>query len=493
MGDQPKQRSLSDISHLFLSSVREKQAPGAARPQRRPPQSAPEPPCSVDLTPEEYRHVFETAPPAEGRESRIESAEICMPRVRAVLAHHLKPLQLELARQYARGVADSGTSVGLIYADAREFRVSTFRHAEGTQPLDNEPEFSSFDARSVRDALLELSCDLQVWLLCVGDGKLRQAREVAGECRDWVLLSTADRDGVVAAYRALKGLAELAPEQVALAVVDATSADEAQQVVRRLSGVCAQFLSRHIEPEPQLHDSGRVAECQVFRCQLGIEQQGDAASHWTLLKDLLRRAKSPATAASAASPDAVQASAAEANLSLKLGVPEPSTRQESPSISADPVPHLSSSNVPRAADVPEVIDLPDEKSEATAILSAVMRHSMNELIECPMRPPMSPDTRLAVSRDRRIVLIGLARQGLSELRTIGQAYQWAIENRALISMAMPQFALDALQHPHLRLFVDQADVHAEQLAPIFGVNTVSIHTYRRIRWAGKQGLLVNAA
>jgi hypothetical protein len=60
-------------------------------------------------------------------------------------------------------------------------------------------------------------------------------------------------------------------------------------------------------------------------------------------------------------------------------------------------------------------------------------------------------------------------------------------------MALPQFALDARQHPQLRLLVDQNDMDAEVLTPLFQASSVTIHSYRRIRWHGRVGLLLEAA
>ena len=142
--------------------------------------------------------------------------------------------------------------------------------------------------------------------------------------------------------------------------------------------------------------------------------------------------------------------------------------------------------------MPEVVDLP-EGELTDGVVAAMMKHSMNEVVECPVRPPMCPQARLAVTRDRRIVVIAMAGRGLTDLRAIGLAYRWVVENRTLLSMAMPQFALDAHQHPHQRLLVDRHDVDADVLQPIFQVDTVSIHTYRRVRWGERTGLLLNAA
>src|SRR5687767_8013917 len=68
MSDQQSHKpddNLREISHLFLSSIRDKAGNGAARPQRTPPgqpgdqqQGKPRPDVSLDLTPEEFAQVF---------------------------------------------------------------------------------------------------------------------------------------------------------------------------------------------------------------------------------------------------------------------------------------------------------------------------------------------------------------------------------------------------------------------------------------------------
>ena len=83
--------------------------------------------------------------------------------------------------------------------------------------------------------------------------------------------------------------------------------------------------------------------------------------------------------------------------------------------------------------------------------------------------------------------------GLQDLGSIGQAYRWLNENRALVQMALPQFAIDAHQMPSLHLLVDHADVSAEVLAPMLQNGHITIHAYRKLRWGGKTGLLLEAA
>ncbi|MGA2500146.1 MAG: hypothetical protein ABSH20_20600, partial [Tepidisphaeraceae bacterium] len=144
-------------------------------------------------------------------------------------------------------------------------------------------------------------------------------------------------------------------------------------------------------------------------------------------------------------------------------------------------------------DVSEVIALAESDRGSEGVLLAVLRNSGGELVECPLRPPMCPGARLAITRDRRVMMLAVAGQGLADLRAIGQAFRWLAENRTLLSMALPQLSLDAKQLPGLRLLVDHADANAELLQPLFELSTVQIQTYRRLRWGEKTGLLLEAA
>jgi hypothetical protein len=137
----------------------------------------------------------------------------------------------------------------------------------------------------------------------------------------------------------------------------------------------------------------------------------------------------------------------------------------------------------------DVIDLAGDE----AVLSAILRHRSSELVECPIVPPMCDKAKLAVDRDRRIVLIGEAGHGLADLRAIGRAYQWLVENRNLIAMAVPQLSIDAHAMPQLSLLVDRADAGAATLEPMLQSGNVTIETYRKLKWGGKTGLLLEAA
>ena len=141
----------------------------------------------------------------------------------------------------------------------------------------------------------------------------------------------------------------------------------------------------------------------------------------------------------------------------------------------------------------DVIDLPGAEAGESAIVEAILRHCSGELVECPVIPPMCPRAKLAVGRDHRVVMLAVARQGLADLHNIGQAYRWLQENQTLIGMAVPQLSIDTQQAPHLSLLVNQADSTAQTLQPMLEGANVTVKTYRKLRWGGKTGLLLEAA
>ena len=157
-----------------------------------------------------------------------------------------------------------------------------------------------------------------------------------------------------------------------------------------------------------------------------------------------------------------------------------------------PMPRLAIGTTPVRDTSVNVIDLPMDAGPES-ILTAILQQNQGELIECPVRAPMCDGARLAITRDRRIVLLAVTREGLSDLRAIGQAFRWVSENRALIGMAIPQFSIDTTALPQLRLLVDHADIAADVLHPILHADHVTVQAYRRLRWGGKTGLFLEAA
>jgi hypothetical protein len=132
MSDQPpqKKRNLTEISHLFLSSLRDRQGEGSQRPQRTPPPSE----HSVDLTPEEFARVYGPGgpnPPAPERKP--------VP-ISAIVGAHLNGRQFDRVKEYARHLADRVGRIGLIEADASELRLMVFEPSEQTGPSDSDPQ-----------------------------------------------------------------------------------------------------------------------------------------------------------------------------------------------------------------------------------------------------------------------------------------------------------------------------------------------------------------
>jgi hypothetical protein len=352
----------------------------------------------------------------------------------------------------------------------------------------------------MREAIAELNCDLECWVLAVANPRIAEARALLKDVSRWVLLSGKDHDAVVACYRTLKGLADLHRPRLSIAALDTTDPAESEQVFSKMASTCMQFLNWPLEAEPPVEDAPHVAECTVMHCSV----QGDkahlaTAGHWQVVAELLAAAHEsdednaePLTPEKVINPNEMfsgeaahkprqptpDEQAAQARIRRLVSVPK-----------IEPMPALPTS-APKSANASEVIELPDDEG---SLIDAVMRHSSGEIIECPIRPPMCPQARLALTRDRRLTLIAAAGHGLAELRDIGLAYRWLVENRALVAMALPQLSVDARQLPHLRLLVDQSDLNAEVLQPIFQVNTVTICSYRKLRWGERNGLLLEAA
>ena len=145
------------------------------------------------------------------------------------------------------------------------------------------------------------------------------------------------------------------------------------------------------------------------------------------------------------------------------------------------------------SDYSDVLDLPTGCADEDSILSAMARDTANAFIECPLRPPMLGMSRLVVDRQRRVTLLAVASQGLSDLQTIATAYRWLSENRGLISMAFPQMSIDAHAQPQLRLLIDHHDASATTLQTLLQSGCVQLQTYRKLRWGSKTGLLLEAA
>lgn len=586
MDEQPKKRPISEISHLFLSSVRDLHAvPGIPAPRRKPParqapqpvEPAPAPEAAAELTPEEYARVLDAAATDAIEQAPLERPPVAP--VTAVVAAHLESSAppAERVRQYARHLAARHGRVGLIEVDASDFRLSCFDASGdapgGLVPSVDQPEAPGecYDPRQIAEALEEMNWDVRRWLLLLTNPRTLEARALLRQVGHWVLLSACDHDGVVSSYRMLKGLTDAAGDagaashasrpKLTLALLDAADEAERGRVFRKLSGVCEQFLEWSIELEPAVSRGGADVAAVVEHLALCCRPNRDKAQiattpHWPVVADFVSRSKgapadapartsmgatgtdetpaegvvrpaSPATPAgsrvvadvvmpvmrqaapTAPAPAPSGAFARPAAPIPTIKTPAPAGQAEVSPMSTPDVPHALPIPAPAAfapapaapaqpavsgdGDAAEVLDLPSADAPASAVLGAFLSRRDGTLVECPLRPPMCPDARLAVSRDRGVVLLAVARPGLADLRAVGRAYQWLLENRALIAMAVPQFALDANRAPRLHLLVDHADASADVLRPMLETEHVTLQAYRRLKWGGRNGLLLEAA
>jgi hypothetical protein len=320
---------------------------------------------------------------------------------------------------------------------------------------------------------------------------------------------------VVSCYRAIKGLADTHRPRLTLALLNAVDQAQAAKVYRKIAGVCEQFLSWRMEAEPAVEPADNIAEHLTLVYQPTRERTviGPAA-HWQIVADFLARgtdqnplsqSKPDSSAAAKMAHEVTGESetitaSAEAKHVTDFVIPaapipvadSPAQVAKSPTAVPviEPVP---ASPVSSTDDESDVAELPSGEVTESIVLNTILKKRDSGLVQCPVHPPACPEAVLAVGRDRRLVLLAVARKGLTELRAIGQAYRWVIENRPLLSMALPQFAIDTHAMPSLRLIVDRADAQTDLLMPMTQNSNVTVQTYRKLRWAGKTGLLLEAA
>jgi hypothetical protein len=466
----PKQ-TLSEISHLFLSEVRERQTGAAPRPTRIPPPRS-RADVSIDITPEEFATALDAetsavaAVPAAAPANPVSATT---PRVSVVLCSHLGDHPALSARQYARHLATTVGRVGLIEADTAEVALCCFEH--GSEEPAPPTAIDTLDGRRIAETLAELSFDVDHWLLFLPNPRTPEARQLLGSASHWVLLTQADHEGIVATYRALKGLADAGRPRLSLAVLDAPDDAAAAAVYRRLSAVSEQFLHCRMEAQPPVRPATDVTEHLLLHCR---NADGSRQPQWQILADFM------------------------AGTNHVEPKPEPAPHGARPARDQAPAPTQPEISTPRMAiasePMPQVIDLPDQITDGS-VLEAIVRQGaeQGQWLACPIKPPMCPEATIAVGRDQRLLLLAEAGAGLRELRRIGAALRWMAENRQLIRMALPQLSIDIGALPALRLAVDHADLSADSLQTLLQSQTVTVVAYRKVKWGMKIGLLLEAA
>jgi hypothetical protein len=476
-------RTLSEIGHLFLSSVRERQMDGAQLPRRYPPGSR-------------------SPLPAQESPDAIHAAEPRFPQVSALLAGHLNDRQSEHVHQYANHLASRGLRVGLIEMDSATLRVTTFESSADDEPSSTTEKF---DARTVSDFLAEMSWDLDRWLLVLPGGRHWEAKCLLRDVGHWVLLSKCDHDGVINCYRMLKGLnpggEDWPRPRLSLALLDSQDTVEAERVHRKLAGVCEQFLAMPLEAEPAIGPLNRAVlersvTYEIPPAENRSERSGGIGPQWQVVADFLAKNKSAAAAESPHEipiPEKIVERVKEPmqnQMRSQMPEPMPTATEQRPTATGAAM-RLTAGKAMDA--VSDVIDLPDGNASTESIIAAVLASETAGLMECPIAVPRCPQAKLVVSRDRRLTLLAVKGGDMTDLRPIAQAYQWMCENRRLIAMALPQLAIDPSSEPMLRLLVDRMDADSQAMHSMLYGACATVQIYRRLRWQGRTGLLLDAA
>ncbi|MFT3785831.1 MAG: hypothetical protein QM770_06650 [Tepidisphaeraceae bacterium] len=520
MSDTPSNRPLSEISHLFLSSLREQAQQGrTTRPQRIPPgaprpEPTQQPPIdeadlrlSTDLTEDELRQV---ASDEEAQADEAVLSETARRRMTAVVGTHLNGHLSDRVLQYAAHVAMDGEKrLGVIHVDAGEFRLTVVEPGEPV-PNDSAEVDELLDGRRMAEALLELNHDVDRWLLILPDNRCAESRTLMRMVDDWLLLSTCDHDGIVAGYRALKSLADGPKAPLSIALLDATDAIAGRRVFSKLAGVCRQFLDWDVEADraaPTVSAAQAMVQTVLWCRSTRDKAMLAAAPQWRVLQDFLEIEPDQdaddahfGTSISDAGtePVIIESNASElpppkrsaqpvANLSIP-SIAAPRANAQAPAIEQATVSPMTIT--PAATDnvLSEVIELP----AGASVLSAVLSRDPG-LIATPVTAPMCVGSTVAVSRDGALTLVAQAGTGLAGLGTIASAVSWLEASRGLIAMAMPQLRIDATAAIRVHLLVEHADRDAEALKPLVTSDKVAVQTYRKLRWGQKTGLLLEAA
>lgn len=475
----PRQ-SLSEISHLFLSGLRERQTGVTQKPTRKPPLSI----VSVDLTPEE----FGEGPDGGGDDKRH--------AISVVLGHHLGGTAVQRVREYARHAALVSGRAGLIELGDDGLRLTCFDasplgrlDSEGkASPADVPAGVSPVDGKRICEALEEMSWDIQRWILFLPGGvKSDQARQLLGKIDHWTILASADDEGIVSAYRALKGLAGDSAAALSMAVLNADDEAHGSQAHRKLAGAARQFLGRQLEFEGRVTIAENVSEHVVLWCRAS----GATQAHWAAVMEFAGKSRADAVEEIKKPADSHPRALSEVQPPVPVE-PEPVAAEapiETPQMKITP--ETAATARARGAE-DEVFDLAAGSDESESIVATILRGE-SQWIACPVKAPMCSSATVAVDRAGRLLLAAAAGSGLIDLPLVSQAFAWLIENRALVRLAMPQLNIDAKSLPRLVLAVDQADANGGGLATLLQGADVSVRTYRRLRWGEKTGLLLQAA
>lgn len=475
---QKPNRPLSEISHLFLSNLRENG--NAQRPVRIPP-NAKNPPNSSNENPRDS--VDLSADEIAGVVGRHESHEIHhelkRKRVTAVVATHLNGHAIERVTDYSLHLAARGERIGLIFVDTAEMRIQL---VDGNGSSESAGEPQGLEPRRMSEALLEMNHDVDRWLIVASDPRRSEARGLLHCVDDWTLLVTCDHDGIVAGYRTLKGLADGPKHPLSIALLDASSQSAAEKVFGKLAGVCRQFLDWDVSAEAPVEcvDTGGAHE--ILWCRAKGDKAAIAlGAHWQVLREFLQTA--PDESAQRAHFGEMISNEIHAETKDEIHLdPIPNAERRPPNAVKEQSMQITSEITS------DVIDLPD----GVSVLSAIMQQG-HTLLATPIQIPMCPGATVAVDRDRTLVLVAQLGTGLNGLNAIASGIRWLEQSKQLVAMAMPQLAINIDAQPRVHMLIDHNDRTAEALKPLLGNDRITIQTYRKLKWGGRTGLLLEAA
>lgn len=501
MEPTPPKHDLREIGHLFLSGLRQRQTGNAPRPVRISPRQRQEQP--VELTPEEIAGVAGDAlqPVADD----LGDASTASLRVTCLVGGHLGARLHERALQHAGALAAAeSTRVAVVELDPRTGTRITLVEAGVGEVI---AATAAPDMRFA-EALEELTWDVRDWVVVIPNPRAVEARAAVCAARHVAVLCDADADGAVSAYRTLKGLADLLrrdarPLPRLTLSMPAVSPDVAEATLRKLAAVSGQFLgwplAEALVAEPSSGMTGTVAFADAAP---------PTPECWSVVATLVTRDAPEA----AGRPAPVEPSAPSRQTAAAPAVPllrddppaAPSRAHPTPDNCDEPP-----STPPATASEPgdDVIELPDAATpDAPAVLSAVLAGCATRWAACPIVPPMCPEARVVVDRDRTLAVVGVVAtdpergaprdNALGTLRRLALAHEWLKQNRGLVVMAVRQFAIDAHALPRLVLLVDHSAAAAVgELRPLLGGagGHVRVMTFRTLRWSGRTGLLLDAA
>lgn len=531
---QPHQRrDLSEISYLFLSSVRDRQTGAAPRPIRKPPivqrqisdaepHFDPHPPVpavhpqvSVDMTPHEFEQMCRGNLPEPSTDSDLHRTPIL-----AVLASHLGQSCFDQVKTYARCMASDNRRIGLIELTASSLRLWCIESSLGSQePASSEPPQQVSQPQQISQALDELNWDVQQWLLFIHEAQPQQMDALLKQIDHWTILTSADHDSIVASYRALKGLQSHRPQSLTVAVLGCQTPAEADRVSARLAAVTEQFL-RWTPTRTQFIPADSAASdypVLTYDDAPAHPHNPDAAPanlppHWQVVSSFLHAATDETSPVTQDAPDPLplhshtaQAASAEPSTLHPFTDPTPAAQAESPfhqpirlaantnSVDTD---HPAPSPHPTRTVFADVIDLPDADTSLTGLLPAIINHPSSDLTACdiPLPEKMTASARLAVDTQGGLIMLAALQNGLTSLDHAAHAYQWLIDNRRLIALAAGRLGIDCDIPPQLRLYIDWATQPSQSSSQsLLHASGVSLHCYRLLTWHGRTGILLDAA